>query len=628
MRKLKRNSAIFLIVLIGLLLRFIGSFTHSYSNDELSAIARLRFNNFSDFFEYGVMKGDMHPAGVQVFMKIWSAIGGVNEVWMRLPFVLCGGLSIWMVFLLGKRLFNKNAGLIAAGLLAVLYFPVLNGEFARPYSPGLLFTICVAYYLIKVLFDKEAKVKSAVLLGVFFALSMYTHYFAFLTVGFMGLTGLMFITKNNWKPYLGAGLLAVLLFLPHVGITYYHLSVGGLAWLGPPAADWLAQYFFFAFNSSWLVVALIILLVVVGLLTKSSAFVDAHKKGLLICILWFFGVYGLGHLLSLISTPLLKFPVMLFVFPFLLMLIAVVIQRIPYQKVVLAGLIVVSGISTFVERDFLKNRHFAIFDEPAHKLLDWQAQYGEENIFIIYNLNNPAYMNHYANQVGRTIEFDQDTIAFDGDIGIREKLALQQEAYCVIGFAARITLVQALESVKEFYPKLVDFEQYNNGAIYLFKKGNPADRINGELLSAFHPQKKNGKWSFNTEFLTDEAYLLNNENIYGPTFQFKLDELKTPKNAYLKVEVEADLNDGAQLTASFAADRDGQPLQYQGENVWQGRDLEKMLTESSEKLGYFAFQLPSFIKPSDQLKISLWNRNGKAIRIKSVRIYQLENKWN
>ena len=105
----------------------------------MSAINRLQYDNWSDLIDKGVMSGDMHPAGVQVFMKGWSLLFGMNEGPMRFPFVILGVLSILLVYKIGLKWVNKSSGIYAALLLSLLYFPIMNSEFARPYSPGLFF---------------------------------------------------------------------------------------------------------------------------------------------------------------------------------------------------------------------------------------------------------------------------------------------------------------------------------------------------------------------------------------------------------------------------------------------------------------------------------------------------------
>ena len=116
----KLTLSIFLV--IGFILRFFASVTHSYSSDELSAINRLNFGSFSDLIETGVKTGDMHPAGVQVFLVFWSNLFGTEEWIHRLPFVILGTVSIYFIYILAKRI-NEKTGLIAAGIWSTLLFP-------------------------------------------------------------------------------------------------------------------------------------------------------------------------------------------------------------------------------------------------------------------------------------------------------------------------------------------------------------------------------------------------------------------------------------------------------------------------------------------------------------------------
>ncbi|MBK9590988.1 MAG: hypothetical protein IPO32_05590 [Crocinitomicaceae bacterium] len=79
--------------------------------------------------------------------------------------------------------------------------------------------------------------------------------------------------------------------------------------------------------------------------------------------------------------------------------------------------------------------------------------------------------------------------------------------------------------------------------------------------------------------------------------------------------------------------RNGEIIQNNGEIFWMGHDLEEMLITTSDSItgigsSYFAFEIPDFIKDTDDLKISLWNRNGKRILITSFEIYVLNNNWN
>lgn len=202
--------------MVGAILRFSISAIHTYSSDELSAINRLNYSNFNDLIEFGVKTGDMHPAGVQFFEKFWSNLFGTKEWVLRFPFVLMGTFSVYLTYTIGKKWMSLQVGLIAATILSITYFPIVHSELARPYSPGLLFSLLSAYFWLNLLKNTQISSKSkwlnAIGLALSFAAGMYTHYFAFLFLGWMGISGLFYLKRQTVLPYLLSGILACVLF--------------------------------------------------------------------------------------------------------------------------------------------------------------------------------------------------------------------------------------------------------------------------------------------------------------------------------------------------------------------------------------------------------------------------------
>jgi hypothetical protein len=654
MQTLKRNIDLILILVIGFALRFSVSITHSYTNDELSAINRLRYNSFSDLIDKGVKECDMHPAGVQVFEKIWSSIFGTSELALRLPFVLFGTASIFLIFLIGAKWFNRKTGIFAAAILSVLYFPIIQSELARPYSPGLLITLLTAWFYHKVLFCEVKKYLNAILLGLCFAAGMYTHYFLFLFLIFVGFTGLFFLNKDNLRLYLLAAGIAILLFIPHLQITLHHLSVGGLGWLGKPDPEFIFQFLFYAFNESWMLLMFLFVLILFSFFQKDRE-PNFKSKYYWLCAVWFFGIYILAHIISLYGTPLLKFPVMLFAFPFFILMIAYLISNHKRDKLVLAAVLILGLASTLLEQNLFGNRHMGFKDTAKH-LVEWNTKYGDENIYTVYNLSNPNYMNFYATQYGDSIQFDWDVIEFADDAAIRKDLMNRSEKYCVVGYSERLTLPQVFETVKEFYPIILESHHYDNSVVFLmstdstqannrslyddkshqlalvklsFEKDNDAHwKLDDQAYESINLNSDSTKKSLETT-----CYVLENERIYGPDFIFKKSDITQFENYYLKVIVQGVCPPDGQLTVAMSGTRNGEPIQHNGEIFWMGHDLEEMLMTTSDSItgigtSYFAFEIPDFIRDADELKISLWNRNGKRILVTSFEIYVLENNWN
>ncbi|MCH8317636.1 MAG: glycosyltransferase family 39 protein [Bacteroidetes bacterium] len=158
---LKNNvheSFLIIILVLGSWLRFHHYGEMSLANDELSALYRLNFDTFGDLIDKGV-KPDGHPAFVQVFLYYWIKLSGISEYALRFPFVIAGIVSIWLVYLIGCRWFNKTTGVFAALSISFLQFTVYYSQLARPYSLGLLFSLLTVYFWTEILFTNNSKNK-------------------------------------------------------------------------------------------------------------------------------------------------------------------------------------------------------------------------------------------------------------------------------------------------------------------------------------------------------------------------------------------------------------------------------------------------------------------------------------
>lgn len=431
--------------MVGAILRFSISAIHTYSSDELSAINRLNYSNFNDLIEFGVKTGDMHPAGVQFFEKFWSNLFGTKEWVLRFPFVLMGTFSVYLTYTIGKKWMSLQVGLIAATILSITYFPIVHSELARPYSPGLLFSLLSAYFWLNLLKNTQISSKSKWLnsigLALSFAAGMYTHYFAFLFLGWMGISGLFYLKRQTVLPYLLSGILACVLFLPHLSITVYHLSIdGGLQWLGKPDIWWLFHFIFYAFNNSIIFLITLILVFIVSKKQKEQHSVKQpfFKRPSFIFALWFFGIYVIGYAYSFWGTPVLKYPVMLFPLPFLFLWMGSWFNHITLKQTLIASsiLLIVGTWSTIVQKDLYGNRHFGVFKELVEPMIRWRKTYGANNLRIYMNVSNPNYLNYYAIPMGDSLTFNRDMMGFDEDISIRQELLNAKEPYCVVGYSA------------------------------------------------------------------------------------------------------------------------------------------------------------------------------------------------
>ncbi|MEM7347357.1 MAG: glycosyltransferase family 39 protein, partial [Chloroflexota bacterium] len=114
----------------------------------------------------------------------WIKLGR-SEFWVRWPALFFGTLAIPLVYILGKFLFSRRVGLIAALLLSISSFAIQYSQEARPYA--LLLTLVLVAYLGLWQLYRTHKLYYWVLLVVGVVGSALTHYFALFMLAPMGL---------------------------------------------------------------------------------------------------------------------------------------------------------------------------------------------------------------------------------------------------------------------------------------------------------------------------------------------------------------------------------------------------------------------------------------------------------
>ena len=183
---------IVIVTIIGLVLRLILS-NQSFWLDEGASIMAARVP-LPQLFEY--LKADFHPPLYYLFLKLWLPLTGNTEWLIRLPDILLGSASIYLVFLLGKTLFGKTSmlPLVMAILLALNPFHIYYTQELRMYN---LATFSVLLSWLALLKNKFIFVSLANFLSIF---TFYGAGFNFVSQGLY----LVFNKKQNLWKYLAS----------------------------------------------------------------------------------------------------------------------------------------------------------------------------------------------------------------------------------------------------------------------------------------------------------------------------------------------------------------------------------------------------------------------------------------
>jgi uncharacterized membrane protein len=120
------------------------------------------------------------PPFYYILLHFWIKMGKTEFV-LRSFSVIFGVLSIYLIYYLGKMLFNYKIALFSALLTAISPFQVYYSQEGRMYTLFMALSIAIVILFIKIL--NEGKLKNYLIYFIISIAGLYTHYyFAFLLV--------------------------------------------------------------------------------------------------------------------------------------------------------------------------------------------------------------------------------------------------------------------------------------------------------------------------------------------------------------------------------------------------------------------------------------------------------------
>lgn len=132
-----------IILTLALILRLI-NLNQSLWWDEAINVVYAKSSSFWHFVTaYPI--GDFHPPGYFAILWLWGNTFGFSEISVRLPSVIFAVLTVFLTFLIGKELFSKKTGLLAALFLCFAPLHIYYSQEARMYSLA-AFTVTLSSY--------------------------------------------------------------------------------------------------------------------------------------------------------------------------------------------------------------------------------------------------------------------------------------------------------------------------------------------------------------------------------------------------------------------------------------------------------------------------------------------------
>ncbi len=204
---------IFFVVALGALLRLI-SIGQSFWLDEATSGIVVRDLSVREIFTNFTPR-DFHPPLYYFLLKLWSQFFGTSEVALRSLSVLFAIGTIYLTFLITKRMFGKKVGIIAALFLATSPLHIYYSQEARMYSLETFFTVLSVFFFTQV---GEGRKADWILFSASLVLLFFTDYLPISIILIFFIFGFLFHKKFSWwRSFLFSLvplLLSVVLWLP------------------------------------------------------------------------------------------------------------------------------------------------------------------------------------------------------------------------------------------------------------------------------------------------------------------------------------------------------------------------------------------------------------------------------
>ncbi len=630
---LKKENIILIIILLGAtLLRLIRLDGFSLSNDELSALYRTRYDTIRDLLQYGV-KEDFHPAGIQLFLYFWVKLFGNNAIIIRLPFAIAGIISTYITWLIAKRWFNLPAAIFSASALAFLQFPLLYSQIARPYASGLLFCLLAVYFWTLILFNKDNSRRQQWIYAIAYALStaacMYNHYFSFLFAIIVGISGLFFIHRNNYLYLLTGGAAAVLLHLPHLKISLHHMSKGGLSsWLGKPGSDWFVDHIRFIFNESDFLFMFFMVIFLFCIIVNQRSFRFTIFRRL--ALTWFFLPFLIAYFYSVYVNPVIQHSILLFSFPFLIMLLfSFFDQKLNWAKIFLWCIFFILGIFNTVSiNNYYHKQHFGEFRDIAKKMVQWTEELSPENTDIAVQLNAPFYLHYYLDEYTK---HKLNILQYENQGGQDYKklihiLADSQKDFFIYAWTKPAPM-EIDDIIREYYPILQRRINYDGlSEISLYGRDTSQTEIIGPVAATRYtmdfenPGADYDTASYDSVEVISGIFSIKLDSLheYGPNIRIYLNQQNLRLYHTFRISILALEKKFSEAQIVFSVSRAGNNI------FWSGRQLRHFIFEGKWGRAFFTEELPDIVKNGDMINIYIWNANKKEVWIDdmNLRIYE------
>lgn len=630
MKQLKIYTPLILVFIVAVVIRFFNYAHLPFTHDELSALSRLEFKNIFEVIEKGI-KPDGHPALVQIFLYYWTAIVGTSEQWVKLPFIVFGLLSIFILYLIAKKYFGNTSAIFAALFMACTQYFIIYSQYARPYIVGCFFSLLLLYSLFEILFSQKPKKIQWILFSFSMLFCALDHHICALFATLTAISGLFFLHRKLVFSYLVSCLVSFVLYLPHLKITLAQLSIGGLTdWLSPPANDFLFNYLFFIFHYSFLVLLVVLLIILLARFYGKEENKFPQKNRIRFLLISLFTLTWLvTHLYSVFKAPVIQFSVLIFAAPCFILFIFSFMREL--KQILLyffmSVMVVVLLFSLIYNRKFFQLNYKQGWEEivvtsnylkktyPSKKIV---AIVKSEKYFIDfykrkYNINCNFILQPNDHSFSSSeLKFILDSL--NTDIILVGNLNPQQNAQIINYFPEKILQAGGYSFEIFCYSKTKDIKTVTSATNSMIKQGN-------SFVSDFSSVQKG--FSINRQKVYEQKVLnVDSLDEYPIGYTCNYHDFAQTEGSSLLVKAELISKDSSALKGLICF-----VIKKAGKNLFfTASEIEGYIKKGEKSTTAFASMFVGLSvedMKDEELNVFIWNNSKKNFTVKSFTLFSI-----
>mgnify|MGYP005843737305 CR=1 FL=1 len=418
-RLIKENKWLLLILALASFLRLYRADFQSIWVDEILTMNNANLKLSLKEFYNGVLFWEYIPHLYFLLVRILFEIFGYSTLVARIFSGVIGIVGVYSVYLLGKEMFDKKAGLISAAILSVNIFHISYSQEIRPYGMLFLFTVLAFYRLIILI--KKPSLNNAVFYGIFAGLILHSHFFGFITLFAQYLILLFFLLiseKEDRKKFFfysfTSGIVTLIVFSP---VYEAFVRVSGIEsfWLQRPGSDAITKLFNEFFGFSELVLFIVNFLIIYYVI---SVFKEREQKlnfynlisnklifSFIIIITWLSVSIIIPLLRSHLDVPMILSRYFINILPAIILTIAAglfFIKNSFIKKTVLIFLIIFSLVDLFAITKYYHSIRKTQFRELTSKIIEKNPN--NDKIVAYWSWLLPHFFNNSTQIEEKTLE--------------------------------------------------------------------------------------------------------------------------------------------------------------------------------------------------------------------------------